>query len=76
MQTRFVSGSLMLDFHINIEQEANDRHKINAECLGTVEPFASISRCVKSRPQANDLKQLLVSPLKQDDCNMLLMEWY
>ncbi|KAL1800885.1 hypothetical protein ACET3X_001227 [Alternaria dauci] len=56
---RFVSGSLMLKFRIGIEREANGRHKLNAECLGTTEPFLAITRCIASRPNADDLKYLL-----------------
>jgi hypothetical protein len=50
----------MLKFRINIEREANGRHKLNAECLGTTEPFLAVTRCIASRPQANDLNYLLV----------------
>ncbi|CAE7213669.1 hypothetical protein PTNB85_07021 [Pyrenophora teres f. teres] len=59
ISTRFVSGSVTLRFHIGIEREANGRHKLNAECLGTTEPFLAITRCLGSRPQANDLKHIL-----------------
>lgn len=59
ISVRLVSGSLMLKFRINIEREVNDRHKLNAECLGTTEPFLAITRCIASRPQANDLQYLL-----------------
>jgi hypothetical protein len=50
----------MLKFQINVKREANGRHKLNAECLGTKELFLAITRCIASRPQANDLKYLLV----------------
>ncbi|KAF1842484.1 uncharacterized protein K460DRAFT_409892 [Cucurbitaria berberidis CBS 394.84] len=59
ISTRFVSGAVMLKFHISIEREANGRYKLNAECLGTTEPWQAITRCIASRPQVNDLKYLL-----------------
>ncbi|KAF1947914.1 hypothetical protein EJ02DRAFT_440078 [Clathrospora elynae] len=59
ISTRFVSGSVLLKFRINIEHEANGRHKLSAECLGTTEPFLAVTRSIASRPQANDLKSLL-----------------
>ncbi|KAI2475355.1 Med27 domain containing protein [Pyrenophora tritici-repentis] len=59
ISTRFVSGPVTLRFHVGIEREANGRHKLNAECLGTREPFLAITRCLGSRPHANDLKHIL-----------------
>ncbi|KAI4657134.1 uncharacterized protein J4E79_007750 [Alternaria viburni] len=59
IQTRFVAGSLMLKFRVGIERDANGRHKLNAECLGTTEPFLAITRCIASRPNPDDLKYLL-----------------
>ncbi|KAF2712322.1 hypothetical protein K504DRAFT_372705 [Pleomassaria siparia CBS 279.74] len=56
---QFVAGSRELRIHVVIECETNGRHKLNAQCSGTVEPFLSITRCIASRPQANDLKYLL-----------------
>ncbi|KAF1837282.1 hypothetical protein BDW02DRAFT_157558 [Decorospora gaudefroyi] len=56
---RFLSGCVTLKFRIRIEREANGRHKLNAQCLGTTEPFLAITRCVASRPHTNDLKDLL-----------------
>ncbi|RYN40395.1 hypothetical protein AA0112_g3228 [Alternaria arborescens] len=56
---QFVSGSLMLKFRIGIEREANGRYKLNAKCLGTTEPFLAITRCIASRPNADDLRYLL-----------------
>jgi hypothetical protein len=50
----------MLRFRIVIEHEASGRPKLNAECLGTKEPWLSINRCIGSRPLPNDLKALLV----------------
>jgi hypothetical protein len=49
----------MLKFRLGIEREANGRHKLSAECLGTTEPFLAITRCVASRSNADDLKYLL-----------------
>ena len=60
IQTRFVAGSLMLKFRVGIERGANGRHKLNAECLGTTEPFLAITRCIASRSNPDDLKYLLV----------------
>ncbi|KAH7380623.1 mediator complex subunit 27-domain-containing protein [Pyrenochaeta sp. MPI-SDFR-AT-0127] len=59
VSAQFVSGSAMCKFRISIEREANGRHKLNAECLGTTEPSLAITRCIASRPQASDLKYLL-----------------
>ncbi|KAG9191617.1 hypothetical protein G6011_10351 [Alternaria panax] len=56
---QFASGSLMLRFRIGIEREVNGRHKLNVECLGTTEPFLAITRCMASRPNADDLNYLL-----------------
>jgi hypothetical protein len=56
----FVAGSLMLKFRITIERDANNRHKLNADCLGTAEPCSAITRCIASRPHTNDLRHLLV----------------
>ncbi|KAL6705733.1 hypothetical protein ACN47E_006370 [Coniothyrium glycines] len=57
--TRFISGSMKLQFSINIEREVNGRHKLVAECQGTAEPFLTISKCISSRPKPHDLKYLL-----------------
>lgn len=58
---QFISGSLNHKFDVAIEQQdANGPCKLNAECLGVAEPFLSITRCISSRPQANDLQYLLV----------------
>ncbi|KAF2872223.1 hypothetical protein BDV95DRAFT_543900 [Massariosphaeria phaeospora] len=59
LMIQFVASSLTLRFHVVLEREANGRHKLNVDCLGSTEPFMSIARCVASRPQANDLKYLL-----------------
>ncbi|KAI4647578.1 uncharacterized protein J4E78_008893 [Alternaria triticimaculans] len=59
IQTRFVSGSVMLKFRVGIERDTNGRHKLNAECLGTTEPFLAITRCIASRSNSDDLKYLL-----------------
>lgn len=50
----------MLKFRVSIEREVNGRHKLNAECLGAAEPFLAMTRCITSRPHANDLRYLLV----------------
>lgn len=68
-QIEFVIASLKLKFHIVIEQEANGRDKLNAECLGTAKPFTTINRCVASRPRANDLNYLLVNSSDWKLCN-------
>lgn len=59
-QIQFVSGSALLKFHVVIEREANGRHKLSAECLGMAEPCLATTRCLASRPHANDLRHLLV----------------
>ncbi|KAF2788479.1 hypothetical protein K505DRAFT_366434 [Melanomma pulvis-pyrius CBS 109.77] len=56
---QFVAGSVKLRIRVVIEREANGRHKLNAECLGTVEPFLAITRCISSRPKVKDFKYLL-----------------
>lgn len=50
----------MLKFRVTIEREANGRHKLNADCLGTTESCLAITRCIASRPNKNDLRYLLV----------------
>lgn len=59
-QIQFVSGSVKFKFLVNLEREASDRHKITAECSGRKEPLLAITRCIASRPKANDLGYLLV----------------
>lgn len=59
-QTQFISSSLKLKFHINIEREANGRYKLIAKCAGASEPFLAITRCIVSRPKSHDLGYLLV----------------
>ncbi|KAH8732250.1 mediator complex subunit 27-domain-containing protein [Phaeosphaeriaceae sp. PMI808] len=59
ISTQFVSGSISMRFRVTIEREANGRHRLAVECTGTMEPFLSISRCIASRPQPNDLRSLL-----------------
>ncbi|KAF2133273.1 hypothetical protein P153DRAFT_381711 [Dothidotthia symphoricarpi CBS 119687] len=56
---QFVSASTKYRFRITIECDGNGRHKLNAACLGTTEPFLAITRCIASRPNTNDLKHLL-----------------
>ncbi|KAH6616732.1 hypothetical protein C7974DRAFT_51087 [Boeremia exigua] len=56
---QFVANSLRLSFKVNIEREGDARHRLIAECLGTSEPFLSITRCLASRPCAEDLMSLL-----------------
>ncbi|KAF2633721.1 hypothetical protein BU25DRAFT_11720 [Macroventuria anomochaeta] len=56
---QFVANSMRLSFKVNIERENDTQHKLTAECLGTSEPFLSITRCIASRPNANDLASLL-----------------
>ncbi|KAH7077987.1 hypothetical protein BKA63DRAFT_276557 [Paraphoma chrysanthemicola] len=57
--TSFVSQGMKLKFRVTIERETTGRQKLNGECSGTIEPFLSITRCIASRPQTNDLKHLL-----------------
>ncbi|KAJ8117847.1 hypothetical protein OPT61_g1048 [Boeremia exigua] len=56
---QFVASSQRLTFRVNIEREADTRHELTAECMGTSEPFLSITRCLASRPSASDLEYLL-----------------
>lgn len=56
---RFISGGMRLRFHILIGQDANERDKLDATCVGAAEPCTTITRCIASRPRANDLKYLL-----------------
>lgn len=58
---KFVAEAVKLRFHVHVETDANGGPKINAECLGNTELLLAITRCLASRPQANDLKHLLVS---------------
>ncbi|KAF9697350.1 hypothetical protein EKO04_004859 [Ascochyta lentis] len=57
--TQFIANSMRLSFKVNIEREKDTPRKLSAECLGNSEPFLSITRCIASRPQANDLTSLL-----------------
>jgi hypothetical protein len=66
----------MLRFRIAIEHEANGRPKLNAECVGTKEPWLSINRCIASRPLPNDLKSLLVCKPKNRCMNFELVNKY
>jgi hypothetical protein len=51
---------MRLSFRVNIDRENDTRPKLSAACLGTSEPFLSITRCVSSRPNNYDLAYLLV----------------
>lgn len=55
-----VGDSTKYRFRVTLPEEANSSHILQAECEGTGEPFTSITRCLASRPNPNDLKQLLV----------------
>ncbi|CBX99833.1 hypothetical protein LEMA_P074220.1 [Plenodomus lingam JN3] len=55
----FISTSKKLEFRIVIERDANGRHKLAADCLGPKELLQAITRCIASRPNANDLEYLL-----------------
>lgn len=57
--THFVAFSIRAAFRISIDRESDAQHKLSAECSGTREPFLSITRCLASRPNANDLTHLL-----------------
>ncbi|KAF2828356.1 hypothetical protein CC86DRAFT_192264 [Ophiobolus disseminans] len=59
ISVQFVHESVKLKFRVTIERDANGRHTLNGKCLGTTEPFLTITRCIASRPQASDLKYLL-----------------
>jgi hypothetical protein len=56
---QFVANSMRLTFKINIDRESDTRPQISAECSGTSEPFLSITRCISSRPNPQDLAYLL-----------------
>ncbi|KAF2025274.1 hypothetical protein EK21DRAFT_76811 [Setomelanomma holmii] len=59
ISTQFVSQAIKLKFRVTVERDSNGKHKLNAECLGAAEPAPSITRCLGSRSQPNDLKYLL-----------------
>jgi hypothetical protein len=56
----FVADSTKFRFRVTIPQDAHSPQAIQAECEGTGEPFTSVTRCLASRPNPNDLKSLLV----------------
>jgi hypothetical protein len=56
----FVGDSTKYRFRVTISEAANASQALQAECEGTGEPFTSITRCLASRPNPNDLKHLLV----------------
>jgi len=53
-------GYFKATLRIAAEKLADGRYRINAECLGNTNISASITRCISLRPNANDLKYLLV----------------
>ncbi|KAF1978498.1 hypothetical protein BU23DRAFT_564085 [Bimuria novae-zelandiae CBS 107.79] len=55
----FVADSTKYRFRIKISDDANATQAIKAECEGTSEPFTAVTRCLASRPNANDLRYLL-----------------
>ncbi|KAJ4993029.1 hypothetical protein SVAN01_01381 [Stagonosporopsis vannaccii] len=57
--TQFVDGSMKLAFRVSFDHETSTRQRLNVECLGTSELFPSITRCLASRPNANDLTHTL-----------------
>jgi hypothetical protein len=59
-QITFVASGLALKFHVTVSNDANEPHKLRAECLGELDMHATISRCLEVRPNANDLEFLLV----------------
>ncbi|KAH7138987.1 hypothetical protein B0J11DRAFT_32084 [Dendryphion nanum] len=59
MMIHLVAGDLKMRFHVVLSQDANDRGKLDVTCLGAAEPSTTITRCMSSRPRANDLKYLL-----------------
>ncbi|ORY14804.1 hypothetical protein BCR34DRAFT_478993 [Clohesyomyces aquaticus] len=57
---KFEVDDLRLKFRVTIDTQANGgRHNLNAECLGTNKLFPVMTRCISTRPYANDLKYLL-----------------
>lgn len=56
----FAADSTKYRFRVFISDDANGTQVIKADCEGAREPFTAISRCLASRPNANDFKFLLV----------------
>ncbi|KAF2852852.1 hypothetical protein T440DRAFT_355142, partial [Plenodomus tracheiphilus IPT5] len=56
---QLISNSTKLQFAILVERDTDGRHKLTSDCLGQKEPFRAITRCIASRPKANDLEHLL-----------------
>jgi hypothetical protein len=52
-------GHITLKFRVVIVKDANARSQLHVECLGSVKLSAAITRCISSRPHANDLRYLL-----------------
>ncbi|OAG08209.1 uncharacterized protein CC84DRAFT_1214733 [Paraphaeosphaeria sporulosa] len=55
----FVGDSTKYRFRVTISEGATSPQAIQAECEGAGEPFTSVTRCLASRPNPNDLKHLL-----------------
>ncbi|KAL5393154.1 hypothetical protein PMIN04_005451 [Paraphaeosphaeria minitans] len=55
----FVADSTKYSFRVMISGDANLSQAVQAECEGAGEPFTSVTRCLASRPNPNDLKNLL-----------------
>lgn len=56
----FAADSTKYRFRVVVSDDPNAMQVIKVDCEGTREPFTAISRCLASRPNANDLKFLLV----------------
>lgn len=59
-QITFVVSGQTLNFHVTIVSDANEPHRLRAECVGSTDVHSTITKCIASRPTANDLKFLLV----------------
>lgn len=57
---RFAADSTKYCFRITVSEDPNSSQVLQAECEGAREPFSSVTRCLASRPNPNDLKYLLV----------------
>ncbi|KAF2678383.1 hypothetical protein K458DRAFT_317242 [Lentithecium fluviatile CBS 122367] len=55
----FVAYGYRLRFHVVVSQDANEPRKLQAACMGTTDVDLTITRCIASRPNVNDLKYLL-----------------
>lgn len=63
----FNADSVRYRFRLSIPDGSDTTQAIKTECEGKGEPFTAVTRCMASRPNANDFKYLLVRQ-EEVDC--------